>query len=86
MVTPLRLRHCAARDATPNHGAFAADTRFPWRMGATMEDDMVADLADTALWTILAIAVAFVAFGCLMTKPKPKIVQQSSEGTLDRAA
>jgi hypothetical protein len=57
-------------------------------MGATMEDDdMVADFADAALWAIFAAAFAFIAFGCQMTKPRPKVVKQtSSEGTMDRAA
>jgi hypothetical protein len=55
-------------------------------MGATMEDDMVADYADAALWALLAAAIAFIYFGCKMTKPKPKVVQPSSEATLDRAA
>jgi hypothetical protein len=50
------------------------------------DDDMVADFADGALWVIFALSIAFVAFGCQMTKPKLKVVQQSSEGTLDQVA
>ncbi len=49
---------------------------------------MSADVvADTALWVLSAVAVVFVAFGCWMTKPKQKAVQQDSgENVLDRAA
>jgi hypothetical protein len=58
---------------------------FLKRMGATMEnDDMVADYADAALWALFAAAIAFITLGCHMTKPKPKVVPQRSEGGLER--
>jgi hypothetical protein len=52
-------------------------------MGATMEDDMV---ADAALWVIFAVSIAFIWFGCRMTKPVPKVAEPNSEAALDRAA
>jgi hypothetical protein len=33
-----------------------------------MEDDMV---ADAALWALFAASIAFISFGCRMTKPTP---------------
>jgi len=47
---------------------------------------MVADLADAALWVILAGAIAFIAFGCRMTRPAPKVVEEAFEADLDQAA
>jgi hypothetical protein len=62
---------------------------FVLHMGAAMEDDgMSADMvADAALWFLSATAIAFITFGCWMTKPKPKVVEQhDSEAVMNRAA
>jgi hypothetical protein len=57
------------------------------RMGATMEDNMVADFADAGLWVILAAAFAFIVFGCYATRPAPKMAVEDVFPTeLDRAA
>jgi hypothetical protein len=48
-------------------------------------DDMVADYADAALWVLFAAAIAFITLGCHMTKAKTKIIQQRSDGGLERA-
>jgi hypothetical protein len=46
---------------------------------------MVADYADAALWALFAAAIAFITLGCHMTKPKPEVVPQRSEGGPDLA-
>jgi hypothetical protein len=43
-------------------------------------------VADAALWTILAIAVAFIACGCYYTRPAPKVAMDKVDRELDRAA
>lgn len=42
-------------------------------------------VADAALWVIFAAAIAFIYFGCAMTKPKPKPVPQKSDNRIDQA-
>jgi hypothetical protein len=71
------------RRATLNHGAFTPRTGFLYRMGATMEDDMV---VDAALWVILAGIIALIAYGCRMTRSAPKLVEEPFGADIDRAA
>ena len=54
-------------------------------MGATMEDDMV---ADAILWVLFAAAIALVTCGCRMTRQTPKVAKDAAglPGALDRAA
>lgn len=43
--------------------------------------------ADVALWVIFAVAFAFLAFGCRMTRPAPKVaVEETFPTEFDRAA
>lgn len=43
-------------------------------------------VADAVLWILLGMAVAFLYYGCQMTKPAPKAAEQSQEVALDQAA
>ena len=43
-------------------------------------------VADAALWAIFAIAIAFIACGCLCTQPAPKVAVDEVGRELDRAA
>jgi hypothetical protein len=43
-------------------------------------------VADAALWVIFATAIIFIACGCHLTRPVPRLVEEKAEDRRDLAA
>jgi hypothetical protein len=48
--------------------SFQTECTLALAQGVTMEDDMVADVTDAALWFLLAGMIGFIACGCRYTR------------------
>jgi hypothetical protein len=69
--------------ATFHHVGYAIAPAFDEARATTEDVPMIVDVVG---WIILACAIAFIAAGCIYTRPAPEPVKEAFQDKIDRAA